>query len=137
MKTIDWVKQHISEWPDGCDYICVNDSGKIWLNEGDPNKCKFEEGCWCSSVHNWMSVFLGALDTLEDNDKVITKEDFEGCVTGESSPLSLDEFDEQLKNLLKRAAESGIVVEDVDTDYHETMGGDISVMNVRVSYHKK
>ena len=115
MKTIDYVKKHIKEWPEKCDYICVDDGGEIWMNKGNPNYASYDtiNGIWSSNCYNSVSPY-GDVD-LKDNDKVILKRDF-----GEHGPdggFSMDDFNERLKALLREAGQNGVCVKEVQASY--------------------
>lgn len=76
MKTLDWVKQHIKEWPEECTHITVDDNGAIWINQGDVSKSSYFEGLWCSDFIDQIRVIIER-GVLEDNSQPILKEDFE------------------------------------------------------------
>jgi len=55
----------------------------------------------------------------------------------ECENVTLDEFDSRLKELLKEAADSGIVVETVLPEYMQMISGESTLMSVRVEYRKR
>ena len=133
MKTIDYVKKHIKEWPKGCDYICVDDDNQIWLNSGDPDDASYDTTCgnWTSDHYDSIPQYEDV--DLEDNDKVILKRDFgeknnsdnrgtEEEVKMTNKDWSMDDFNERLKALLREAGQNGVAVKEVVASYIDSSG---------------